>query len=164
MEEKTKLATLCLFVRDDPGKVLLSRKIDGFGKGKINAYGGKFKPWLDHSLEDAAVREAEEEVDLFVEPEWLEKRAILFFYFAGVFKWEVHVFITRRWRGVPKKSDEMVEPVWYSITHMPWNEMWSGDQLWLPSVLSGDKVKASISYVGEGNHKIENVVWLPVDF
>jgi len=141
------ICTLCLFVKDDEGEVLLAYKQEGFGEGLINAFGGKVK--AGESIEQAAVRESLEEVGLIISIEDLKKMAVLRFYFDRQFKWEMHVFAIRCWHGEPRSTKEMVAPRWYKFVDVPYAKMWAGDQLWLPSVLAGDKADIDIFYNGD---------------
>jgi len=111
----SKIATLCLLVRD--GEVLLAKKREGFGAGVWNAFGGKTK--VGELIEQAAIREVREEVCLEVSPADLKKMGIVRFHFAGEFKWEVYVFVVEDWQGEPESTQEMENPTWYRLTHIP---------------------------------------------
>jgi len=52
-----KIATVLVVVKD--GKVLLGMKKRGFGEGRWNGFGGK--PNAGESVEEAAIRETQEE-------------------------------------------------------------------------------------------------------
>ena len=93
----------------------------------------------------------------------MEKVAVLDFYFPDVpeeKEWgqQVTVFITDKWEGEPKESEEMA-PRWFKIEDFPYNQMWSDDIHWMPKVLSGQKIKGRFIFSGEGElkeHHIEN--------
>ncbi|GAJ07377.1 unnamed protein product, partial [marine sediment metagenome] len=53
-------ATLCFFIKENPKLILLGMKKRGFGKDKYNGFGGKINP--DETIEEAAVREVQEEI------------------------------------------------------------------------------------------------------
>ncbi|MEK7542897.1 MAG: hypothetical protein AAB503_01145 [Patescibacteria group bacterium] len=40
----------------------------------------------------------------------------------------------------------MGKPKWFSFDEIPYAEMWPDDALWLPKVLKGEKVKASVYF------------------
>lgn len=163
MSNPVGYATLCLILNQEKGQILLSKKKIGVGQGFVNAYGGKVKTWLGERIIEATVREVEEEVGLSLHPQDLKKLAVIGFFFGNAFQREVHVFVSTTWQGKPISTNEMSEPVWYDILRLPWEKMWAGDQLWLPSVLSGEKVKADIFYCVEGK-TVEKVIMKEVDF
>lgn len=139
-------ATLCFLLREtDAGQeVLLAMKKRGFGQGKWNGVGGKVD---DESIEEATRREAAEEIGVVVAE--IERVAILTFYFTDpeFQKWdqEVHVFLARSWEGEPTESGEM-KPQWYTYDDLPYDSMWADDQLWLPKVLVGERLKAVFTF------------------
>jgi hypothetical protein len=51
---------------------------------------------------------------------------------------EVHVFSATKFSGEPVESDEM-RPQWFKIAEIPFDDMWSDDQYWLPMLLQGKK-------------------------
>lgn len=154
-----KQATLCLLVKEDQEdkKILLAMKKRGFGKGKWNGVGGKLDSVKgDKSIIDAVIREAEEEIGVKVKE--LEKVAILNFRFPYISqkereKWDqdVHIFLVKNWEGEPIESEEML-PKWFSLTEIPFNEMWDDDKFWLPHILKGKKLKAQ--FVFEEGEKV----------
>ncbi len=148
-----KQATLILVINEN--NVLLGMKKRGFGKGKWNGFGGKLKD--GETLEQAAVREMEEEAGIIIDESHLEKVAELNFIFPFVpkekaFDQLVHVFIATEWKGEPKESEEML-PKWFSHKEIPYNEMWDDDKIWLPKILAGEKLKTDFVF-GEDNETI----------
>jgi mutator protein MutT len=150
-----KNATLLLIVDND--KILLGMKKRGFGQGKWNGFGGKLND--GETIEDAVVREMEEESGVIVKKEKLEKVAELNFTFPNVVKEKefdqlVHVFVVREWGGEPSESEEML-PKWFSTNELPFENMWNDDAIWLPKILAGEKLKADFVF-GEDNQTIAN--------
>ena len=148
-----KHATLLLIVDGD--KILLGMKKRGFGQGKWNGFGGKLND--GETIEEAVVREMEEEAGIIVEKEKLEKVAELNFTFPFVpkekaFDQLVHVFVARVWKGEPKESEEML-PKWFEHDKIPYEIMWDDDVIWLPKILGGEKLKADFVF-GEDNETI----------
>ena len=128
-----------LFLRRD-NEILLAMKKRGFGEGRWNGVGGKVEP--GESIEQAMIRETQEEIS--VTPTTYEKVGDIRFdeYFKGEpTLMHVHVFTATEWQGTPKESEEM-SPQWFSVQDIPYNDMWSDDEYWLPLVIAGKKVSA----------------------
>lgn len=152
MSRKVQQATPCFLIEDD--KVLLAMKKRGFGKGWWNGLGGKFDSSMDKNIVNTAKRETKEEINVI--PLNLRKVAILHFYFPDDPKkrgWnqDVHVFISKRWNGKPKETEEM-KPKWFRFFEVPYKKMWDGDYLWIPRVLSGEKIMAKMGF--DKNNKL----------
>lgn len=140
--------TLVLLTKDD--EILLAMKKRGFGVGKWNGVGGKL---LDgESLEDAALREMEEEIGVKAKPEHLNKKGSIKFYFNNKPDWdqEVHIFFVNDWEGEPQESEEM-KPKWYKHYEIPFNEMWKDDIHWLPVCLKGKNVSGEFYFNEDGS-------------
>lgn len=138
MKTKLKQATLCLLVKE--GQILLAMKKRGFGAGRWNGVGGK--PNEGESIEEAAIREAQEEIG--ITPKSLKRAARLSFLFPQNppdqnWDQQVHVFLVDEWQGEPAESEEM-NPKWFSINEIPYESMWPDDIYWLPKVLAGTTV------------------------
>ena len=140
-----KRATLCFLIKKDK-EILLAMKKKGFGQGKWNGIGGKLDFIKgDKDIFDTAIREMKEESGVAVKD--MEKVAILNFYFPYQKEWdqEVHVFISRNWKGEPKESEEM-RPKWFKIKEIPFAEMWPDDKFWFPKILAGKKLRADFIF------------------
>jgi 8-oxo-dGTP diphosphatase/2-hydroxy-dATP diphosphatase len=127
-----KLLTLCLITKDN--QVLLGMKKKGFGAGRWNGFGGKVEQ--GESIEDAAKREVQEEAGVTVDT--LEEVGVISFDFEedqGKIL-EVHIFKADSFSGEPAESDEM-NPQWFAVDQIPYEQMWSDDQYWLPMLLAG---------------------------
>jgi len=114
-------ATLLFVVRG--GSVLLIRKKRGLGAGKINGPGGKLEP--NETSRACAIREVHEELCITVSE--TEYRGRLRFQFTDDYSIDVDVYV------------EAI-PLWFEIEHIPYDEMWADDQIWLPRVLAGESV------------------------
>jgi len=68
-----KEATLCFLINEN--KILLGMKKRGFGQGKYNGFGGK--PQSNETILEAAVREMQEESNIKVSANHLQKKAEL---------------------------------------------------------------------------------------
>lgn len=140
-----RITTLVFLFRGD--EVLLAMKKRDFGEGHYNGAGGKVEDG-DKTIEDAAIREAQEEI--IVTPTCLVKVAILNFYFLEVpveenWNQQVHVFVTTKWTGKPTETEEM-RPQWFNKNKLPLGRMWDGDKIWIPRVLNGEKLDADFAF------------------
>ena len=136
-----KQVTLCLLVKDN--KVLLAMKKRGFGKGRWNGVGGK--PEQGETIEEALLRETQEEIE--VTPTSYHQVATLNFYFPPQpdLNQQVHVFLVDEWEGEPTETEEM-KPKWFGKDEIPFDSMWSGDIHWLPVVLKGVALKGEFMF------------------
>lgn len=157
--KKLRQATICLLRKDN--EVLLAMKKRGFGAGKWNGVGGKVKE--GETAEQAAIRETQEEIGVTLTV--LKQMAVLDFHFPDIpaekdWDQQVVVFMSDKWTGDPIESEEM-KPQWYETSEIPYDQMWSDDILWMPKVLSGQKVKAKFIFSGESDlkeYKFEELV------
>jgi ADP-ribose pyrophosphatase YjhB (NUDIX family) len=132
-------------VHQSTQQILLAMKKRGFGHGRWNGVGGKLHD--GESVRDAAVREAEEEIFVKINPKDLQPVAVLDFTFPHQpdFDQQVHVFFTTEWEGEPRESEEM-KPEWFAVHDIPYSDMWPDDIVWLPLVLEGDGVRAQFTF------------------
>ncbi len=138
------IETTLIYLRKD-NKILLGKKLRGFGMGKITGVGGKFEP--GESAKECAIRETFEESGVKVtkieevgrvvydEIIWNNKRE----------RNLMHVFVATEWEGEPQDSDEM-DLEWYALQDIPYNKMWSDTEKYLPTLLSGKHFEAYFHY------------------
>lgn len=132
--------TLLYIIKD--GKILLAEKKRGFGAGKLNGVGGKIEP--GESEVQGMLRECREEIG--VTPINLEQRAVLhfdLFYKGEKEKEDTYVFVASDYSGELVESEEM-KPFWYDINKLPFERMFSDDELWLNSLIEGKKFEANV--------------------
>jgi 8-oxo-dGTP diphosphatase len=148
---------LCLITRPGEGtstsqgtgtEVLLGFKKTGFGAGKWVGLGGHIEP--GEMPVQAAVREVAEESSLIVAPDSLSHLASLTFVFPDRPSWDqtAEVFVTTQYTGQPAESDELI-PNWFPICELPFDGMWDDARYWLPIVLGGDRVTATITFAAD---------------
>jgi 8-oxo-dGTP diphosphatase/2-hydroxy-dATP diphosphatase len=147
-----KIATVLVIIRE--GKVLLGLKKRGFGEGRRNGFGGK--PNKGESIEDAAIRETQEECGII--PKNISKYGTLDFEFAFNSDWnqQVHFFAATDFEGQPMETEEM-KPGWFSFVEIPYNLMWPDDRFWLPLMLAGKKFSGKFVF-GENNEILSYVI------
>lgn len=128
----------------------------GFGAGRWNGVGGKLNE--GETIEQAVIRETQEEVSVDVQEYDLQKVAELVFTFPyrPDFNQLVHVFITKVWSGEPLESEEM-KPEWYNVGHIPFDSMWPDDKFWVPHMVEGKFIKGAFTF-GEGDVILEQDV------
>jgi mutator protein MutT len=123
----------------------------GHGEGYWNGVGGKLMP--SETTEQAVVREAEEEVG--VTPHKLTHMADICFLFPARENMENQcaVFLCDEWGGDPTESEEMA-PKWFNVSDIPYDKMWESDVRWLPKVLAGERLSATV-IIGENDEMVE---------
>lgn len=135
-----KLMTLVIVHHAD--RVLLGMKKRGFGAGRWNGFGGKVQP--DETLEEAAKREVFEEAGIHLAN--LEERGVLTFTFEhNDDEFEVHIFSSDLFMGQPHETEEM-EPRWFSVHEIPFDQMWKDDPFWFPLFLAGKRFTGSFHF------------------
>ncbi len=142
-----------MFVKEN--KVLLAMKKRGFGEGNWNGYGGKLNP--GESVEDAALREIEEESGIRVPKENLKHLGTIDFYFTDKPDWDQQAIVYRidEWEGEPIETEEM-KPQWFAFDEIPYEKMWADDIHWYPHFLKGESFSAEFRF-GEDGKRIVNL-------
>lgn len=127
-----KLETTLLLIRKDD-KILLAKKKRGFGVGKYNGVGGKIK--LGETKEEAMLRETKEEIGITpLEYHYVGK--IDFIEVVNNIKTNVimYVYTASKWDGEIIETEEM-EPKWFNINEIPYDNMFPDDKYWMPYFL-----------------------------
>lgn len=141
--------TLCFPVNAE-GNILLGRKKRGFGVTKWNGFGGKIE--TGETFRQCAVRELWEETGLRANENELELVGLLDFQFAAKPEWNHlgYVYFVHRYDGVPKETEEM-QPAWFGIHTLPYDEMWKGDRIWIPMILQGKKIQGTVLFAADND-------------
>lgn len=158
-QSEIKLATL-VFLRkmvSDVTYICLAEKKRGFAEGKWNGVGGKLEE--HETIEQAAVREAKEEILVDINTDDLQKVAEIKFTFDNRPGWNqhVHVFLVDQWQGEPQESEEM-SPDWFNFQEIPFDLMWEDDRYWLPRILGGEKLNAHFHFDSDEKIISKNIV------
>ena len=130
-------------------KLLLARKKRGFGYGMFNGMGGKMQ--AGENITQTMLRETMEEIG--VVPTGYELVSVLKFdeYVKGVRELvEVDVFLADGYDGTIAESEEM-DPQWFELDNLPYDNMFPDAKYFLPDVLEGKKVKGFFKYDEEFN-------------
>jgi len=124
------------------GRILLHYKKRGHGAGFWNGLGGKIEP--GESPEECALREAREEMGTGVKN--LVKLGEITFHDVQGEDWLVHVF-RGEVEGEPRESEESL-PRWFSLSDIPYDDMWEDDRYWLPLVINNLRFRAEFWFSG----------------
>ena len=146
--------TLCLLLDKEARRLALGKKKRGFGKDLYNGFGGKIEE--GETIEQAAIRELEEESSVEAGYENLEMVGKLYFTFPTKKEWDqlVYVFKVASWKGEPKESEEMTAE-WFDFDQIPYDRMWPDDIYWLPKVLEGKKVVGNFTFDEDNKSLLE---------
>lgn len=139
-----KLVTVLFLRRGD--EILLAMKKRGFGAGKWNGVGGKADPGEDEY--QAAIRECQEEIGVTPHNPKLIGKIKFYDISEPTFGHHAHIFTATEWEGEPAETEEM-RPEWFKITDIPYQQMWQGDEHWMPLVLQGTLFEGTITADGE---------------
>ena len=135
-----RLATICFLI--EPGYIYLAPKKRGHGVGFLNCYGGKHKRG-EHARQCAS-RELFEEARIRVKQNDLEKVAAIDFFELQNHIFYCDVFFVHNWKGEPQETEEMGVPERFPRGELPFGRMQKGDELWLPQLCRGEKLKGFI--------------------
>jgi 8-oxo-dGTP diphosphatase len=142
-------ATLCFVIEAD--RILLMRKKQGLGAGKLVGPGGRLEP--GETPLEAAIREVQEEV--CVTPTGVVARGEHRFHFRDGYSIHVYVYSATGFEGELRETDEGT-PVWKPTAALPYEEMWEDNHLWMPLLLRG--VPFSGRYVFEGDRLLDHAI------
>lgn len=155
--ENLRNATLVFLIKksnNEIREICLAMKKRGFGIGKWNGVGGKEQG--NETPEETAIRETKEEINVDIEE--MKKVGNIKFYFPNKpeFSQHVHVYFAEKWIGEPTESEEM-DPKWFNIEDIPFENMWVDDPFWVPLVIKGKQIKGEFVF-GDNNELLKKEV------
>lgn len=145
---------LCFLFRDGDGsaagdqvhggrQVLLGLKRTGFGTGRVVALGGKIDG--AESAREAAVREVAEESGIVLVPAEVRAAGSITWQFPARPAWNMAASLFTADAGQAAiVACEEIEPRWYGVDAIPWQDMWQDAPHWIPQLLAGQPVRATI--------------------
>jgi 8-oxo-dGTP diphosphatase len=145
------------------GNIILAKKKHKVGIGCWCGYGGKIE--RGETIRAAAIRELKQETKptphsrprVHARQQDLLPIARVDFYNKhgrkGAYTFRVYVYLLKRWKGRPVESAEMGPPRSFNRGRLPHKEMMAGDKHWLPLVLRGKPIIASVWY-GKDQHTL----------
>lgn len=130
------------------GKVLLGKKKKEPFKGCWMGPGGKVESG-DKSHVQRAIDETWQESGLKICPLRIKECASLEMHYGSKNKFQLFVYLTDHYGGLPIETEEMGEFQWFSVENLP-EEIPPGDKLWLKLVLSGIFIEGRIFFQADG--------------
>jgi 8-oxo-dGTP diphosphatase len=162
---KKFIASVVFPVRD--GHVCMAIKTRGIGKGKRNGYGGGVEEGED--IIECTVRELSEESRVVADPCAIKKVGFIEIQNLNEdgslkFTCYLHVMILTSWTGEFTETEEMLDPQWFSVSHLPVEDMMPADLVWLPLILAGESLKGTLSCCGPGQELVGESTFEPCVF
>lgn len=142
-----KKATLLVLSRPTVlgGDVLLHRQEQGPFVGLLMCPGGKLN--TDETPVDCIIRETEEEARMRILRDRLRLSGNLFGYKNGQLEYSVSIFCTNYFESIEILPHTCS---WHPVWSLPFCEMPASDRYWLPAVIAGLRLNATIRFAGEG--------------
>lgn len=128
--------TTLVFLFNSQGQILLARKKRWFGFWKWNGPGGKVMQW--ETIIQWALRELEEETGVVLSEQDLLNRGILHFRSNDTPEVDQDCSLfSAQYDGKVFETEEM-QPQWFDLDTIPFDDMWEDDRVWMPRFLTED--------------------------
>ncbi|WP_181033504.1 8-oxo-dGTP diphosphatase [Arthrobacter sp. SX1312] len=137
-------------------QVLLGLKRTGFGTGRVVALGGKIDG--RETAREAAVREVAEESGIDLVPADVHAAGEITWHFPAEPAWNMAASLFTAEAGdAAAEACEEIEPRWYGVDAIPWQDMWQDAPHWIPALLAGRPVRARF-VMATDNESVAGVV------
>lgn len=132
----------------DDALILLASQISGKWKGYLNGFGGEFERH-DPSFHACARRELKEEAGIVAaEGDLTLHGSIMYVHDKHEFRpSRVYVYFYEKWDGKYHTRGELERTLYhFPKSQLPYDRMPPHDILWLPRMLNGEFVEATLTY------------------
>lgn len=138
-------------------KILLCMKKRWFWVWLWNWAGWKCEP--GETISEAMIRELKEETWLTITQKEMDEVWVLHFFFESNTNWDQDVFVfkIKSFSWDPIETEEM-KPQWFDIKDIPYDNMWEDDIIWLPRVLSWEKIEYDFIFWNDSKMKSYNKI------
>ncbi len=104
MTPKRNIRLASYFILEKRGKILVTRRVNtGYEDGKYAVPSGKVDP--GETFTDAVVREAKEELNIVINPQYLQSVHIMHRRKDNGEEWLDHYFLAKKWGGMLKNNE-----------------------------------------------------------
>jgi len=154
-----QISTL-VFVFNTENQILLAMKKRGFGAGNWNGAGGKVTS--EESILVWVQRELTEETGVIIPSEKFEASWLLHFRFPHEPRWnqDCHVYRSMEYTGPEPMESEEMNPKWFDVPDIPYDQMWKDDIYWLGDLINGKHFEwtFTMSESGEILSKVNHLI------
>lgn len=134
-------AVTCFLLKDN--EVLLQKRPeDKVWSGMLNGPGGKIE--AHESSLQAVVREVKEETGLTIHDPQHRGMVSLSIPYPQPARVDVDIYLVESFSGQECPNEGTL--TWYPVDNLPLGELWKDQKYWLPAVLDGFSVEASVQY------------------
>jgi len=150
------LQTTHVYLFNNKWQLLLWMKKRWFGVGNWNWFGGKNHE--GETIIQTALRELSEEAEIFLKETDVKKVGMLHFFYNAKPEWnqDVHIY-SGIYDGEFKETEEM-EPQWWDIKDIPYDDMWEDDRIWLPKLV-GKQTLFDMTFTFNKEGKLADYFW-----